>query len=148
MLGPVLFLCHINDVPVSVKSQVRLLADDSLLYRSMRTFNDSKILQHELDELEKWALKWRMHFNPKKCYLIRICRGKVKFNCDYFLCQHKLQQNQINLYLGLNLSADIKWTTHINAICAKANCTLGFLRRNLRNCPTKLKELSYFALIR
>ena len=42
----------------------------------------------------------------------------------------------------------MKWSNHINSICAKANSTLGFLRRNLRNCPSKLKELGYFALVR
>ena len=37
VLGPMLFLCHINDLPTSVKSQVRLFADDCILYRKIHT---------------------------------------------------------------------------------------------------------------
>ena len=36
VLGPLLFLCHINDLPECVKSQVRLFADDCLLYRQIK----------------------------------------------------------------------------------------------------------------
>ena len=40
VLSPTLFLCHINDLPSSVSSQVRLFADDCLLYREINTFKD------------------------------------------------------------------------------------------------------------
>ena len=40
VLGPLLFLCHINDIPNCVKSKVRLFADDCLLYTSIKTFQD------------------------------------------------------------------------------------------------------------
>ena len=37
VLCPLLFICHINDLPDSVRSSVRLFADDCLLYRNIRT---------------------------------------------------------------------------------------------------------------
>ena len=55
VLGPLLFLCYINDLPAAVKSQVRLFADDCLLYRQIRTFTDHIALQEDLKKLEKWA---------------------------------------------------------------------------------------------
>ena len=66
VLGPLMFLCHINDLPDCVKSQVRLFADDCLIYRQIKTQKDHQILQNDLKELEKWAAKWGMRFNPKK----------------------------------------------------------------------------------
>ena len=56
VLGPVLFLCHIDDLPCSVTSQVRLFADNCLLYRTIRTQADHISLQNDLTELEKWVM--------------------------------------------------------------------------------------------
>ena len=58
VLGPILFLCFINDMPESVSSQCRLFADDSIIYREISTVNDCTILQHDLDALEKWEGTW------------------------------------------------------------------------------------------
>ena len=54
-LGPLLFLCHIDDLPASVKSQIRLFTDDCLLYRGIETFSDHTALKNDLKQLEKWA---------------------------------------------------------------------------------------------
>ena len=75
VLGPILFLCHINDLPASVNSQTRLFADDCLLYRKIRSQQDHITLQQDLQNLEKWAKTWRMKFNAKKCYILSIILG-------------------------------------------------------------------------
>ena len=72
VLGPLLFLCHINDLPECVKSKVRLFADDCLLYWQIRNESDRQALQEDLVALEKWAEKWDMRFNAKKCYIMHV----------------------------------------------------------------------------
>ena len=69
-LGPLLFLCHINDLPECVESQIRLFADNCLLYSPIKTPKDHQILQQDLNNLQKWASDWGMKFNAKKCYLL------------------------------------------------------------------------------
>ena len=55
---------------------------------------------------------------------------------------------QDNPYLGLTILDNLKWKTHINNICKKANSTLGFLRRNLHHCPNPCRKNAYLALVR
>ena len=145
VLGPIMFLCHINDLPDAVTSSVRLFADDCLLYRTIKNENDQKALQADLQNLEIWTNKWGMRFNAKKCYILSINQKRTKF---YQLNNHILQEVQNNPYLGLEISNDLKWNIHINNVCKKANATLGFLRRNLRNVPENCRKTAYISLVR
>lgn len=145
VLGPLMFLCHINDLPDTVKSQVRLFADDCLLYRTIKSQSDHEKLQQDLNNLQKWADTWGMRFNAKKCYIMSIRKKTSKF---YSLNNHILEEVQDNPYLGLQISSDMKWSTHINKVARKAQSTLGFLRRNLRHCTENCRKTAYIVMVR
>ena len=66
----------------------------------------------------------------------------------YSLCGEVLQQVDQAKYLGVMISQELDWSAHIESTCRRANSTLGFLRRNLKASPEKLKELAYFSLVR
>jgi hypothetical protein len=68
VLGPLLFLAFINDLPDSVTSNARLLADDCLLYRVVNTNVDQLQLQEDLYRLEKWGKTGQMSFNTDKYF--------------------------------------------------------------------------------
>ena len=55
VLGPMLFLSYINDINNAIKSQIKLFADDSVLYRNIRNQNDQVILQNDLDTISSLA---------------------------------------------------------------------------------------------
>jgi len=148
VLGPILFLLFINDIPLNVKSQIRLFADDCLLYRQITSLADQIQLQTDLTELENWAKRWKMRFNPTKCYLMSMSRSRNPFQYRYTLDGHVLEQVDTNPYLGVLLSRDGDWAPHIQKITKKSASTLGFLRRNLRHCNTELKETAYKSLVR
>ena len=90
-----------------------------------------------------------MKFNPSKCSVLRVMRLQAKeLASDY---QHKgvtLAKVSNSPYLGVSISENLEWGDHISKIASKANSTLGFLRRNLKGCPSKLKEIAYFLMVR
>ena len=89
VLGPILFLIYINDLPECVKSEVRLFADDTILYRKIVSPQDSQTLQEDLDRLVKWEQDWLMEFHPSKCQVIRVTRSKKPKLNNYYLHNHK-----------------------------------------------------------
>ena len=72
VLGPILFLLHINDLP-----SVRLFADDCLVYREIKNRQDQIALQKDLNLLENWGSKWGMRFNAAKCNIMRMSRKQT-----------------------------------------------------------------------
>ena len=60
VLGPLLFLIFINDLPLSINSTCRLFPNDCLLYRQIDSMSDANILQQDLSSLKIWAKTWLM----------------------------------------------------------------------------------------
>ena len=50
-------------------------------------------------------------------------------------------------YLGITINEKLQWSEHISKITNKANGTLSFLRRNLKNCPSHIKSSCYKSLV-
>ena len=50
-------------------------------------------------------------------------------------------------YLGVTITKDLKWNTHVSNVCTKANRTLVFFRRNLFSCPQDVREAAYKGLV-
>ena len=148
VLGPLLFLLHINDLPLNVESSVRLFADDCLLYRAISSREEAEVLQRDLHSLYAWGQRWGMSFNVKKCNIMRITRSRTPITKFYTLGGQILDQVNQAPYLGVLISEELEWAPHINSITSKANSTLGFIRRNLKQCPKDLKELAYMSLVR
>ena len=140
VLGPLLFLLHINDLPGNVQSQVRLFADDCLLYRVIDTAADQHLLQQDLQRLEQWGHRWGMRFHASKCEIMRVCRSSQPINSIsmYQLGEVPLQVVDRAKYLGVNISNNLSWSPYIANITAKANSKVGFLWRNLKHCPKEL----------
>ena len=147
VLGPSLFLFYINDIPDNITSTVRLFADDTIVYIALKPTSNNTILQADLDHLATWEKEWKMEFHPDKCQVIPITRNKKKIINKYVLNGHTLESTSDAKYLGVTLTSDLKWNTHINNITSKANRTLGFLRRNVKISSPKIKTLAYFSLV-
>ena len=129
VLGPILFLSFINDLPLAVPGcGVRLFADDCVLYRPISSQDDCEALQTDLSNLEAWERKWCMSFNLDKCNIMTVTRKRNKIIHKYKLHEHELERVNSTTYLGVELSGSLTWNRHT---CNKATKTLSFLRRNL-----------------
>ena len=148
VLGPCLFLYYINDMPDNISSTVRLFADDTIMYLAIAKQADTVNLQTDLDSLAEWEQNWQMQFHPGKCQILSITRNRKVIEHDYLLHGHKLERVKQATYLGVTLTHDFKWNQHIANNTAKANRTLGFLRRNLQVNSTAIKTTAYKTLVR
>ena len=147
VLGPLLLLLHINDLPSVVSSQVRLFADDCLMYCPIEVRGDQEDFQSDLDALQQWGNAWGMRFNAKKCHIMRISRSTRPLSKFYYLCNTILSEVNCAKYLGINITNDLQWSNHISGNSSKANSSLGFIQRNLRSCPQKLKEVACISMV-
>ena len=149
VLGPLLFLAYINDMPECTSSDIRLFADDSLMYRVIRNDNDRAKLQQDLDALEKWEKTWLMSFNASKCYTIHIApAAKKPTEYQYRLHNQVLESVDNSKYLGVTVSNNLTWDAHIQNVAANGNRKLGFVKRNLKECTPKVKAASYCMMVR
>ena len=149
VLGPLLFLLFINDLAEHTSSTVRLFADDCVMYKSVKTIQDCKVLQNDLDQLHQWEKRWQLRFNARKCNIMRATHAKKKqLLYEYKLGREALLPTNSTAYLGVELSSDLKWNTHVRKTASKANQTLGVLRRNLKNCPREIKNMAYKSILR
>ncbi|KAK3104780.1 hypothetical protein FSP39_009959 [Pinctada imbricata] len=148
VLGPLLFLLYINDLPERTTSDARSFADDCLLYTPVKSRSDTETLQKDLDSLVKWEEEWQMAFHPEKCVVIQVTNKRMPTNGNYNIHGHLLDVVDSSKYLGVNISKDLRWDNYINSITSKANRTLGFIRRNMRGCRKQARVAAYQGLVR
>ena len=124
----------------NISSNLKLFADDTLLYGLAYNASDALHLQQDLDSLVTWAPEWQINFHPSKCYVLRI----------YGIKKHHARSNtkavDHQTYLGITISERLNRKTHILDVKNKANKTLGCIERNLHQCPERVKAQAYTSL--
>ena len=146
VLGSSLFLFYINDMPDDTKSTVKLFADDTIVYLTVSSCDNT--LQEDLDKLAIWEVKWMMKLHPDKCQVLAITKKKTLIKKNYNLHDHTLEHVPSAKYLGITITSDLKWKSHVTNISQKANKTIGFLKRNLNISNGKIKEKAYISIVR
>jgi hypothetical protein len=142
VLEPILFLIYINDLLEYLKhNNIRLFADDSIIYRKFQSQKDCLDLQDDLEAAAKWEEEdWLMAFHPDKCNLLSITTKRKPEHFYYNLHGHILESVDSAKYLGITLQSNLKWTKHIDQAASKANKTLSFVRRNLKVDSSSIKK--------
>ena len=143
-----LFLLYINDINNAIKSQIKLFADDSVLYRNICSQNDQVILQNDLDTISSWAKKWLMELNINKCSVLSITLKRNSIFRDNNIIGATLKRVTNHDYLGATISSDLNWLRYETNISNKASRTLGLLKRTLSPCSQNVKSIAYKMLVR
>ena len=143
VLGLLLFSLHIMS-----ESEIRPFAD-CVCYREIKEKEDTLKLQRDNGRLGNWARKMGMRFHPVKCNMMQLTRKHSnKIQASFTLEGTVLENVDNGKYLGVTVTSDLRWNTHISNICTNANRTLGFLRRTLFSCPQSEKEAAYKQMLR
>ncbi|MCP4487830.1 MAG: reverse transcriptase family protein, partial [Gammaproteobacteria bacterium] len=125
VLGPLLFLLYVNDLPESFPSAVtsKLFADDLKLYAPV---SDSYSLQHALHLLLEWCSMWQLHIQPLKCHVLPI---GCAINDDTVFSLGAVALNRVNSCrdLGVVMSSSLTFVEHYTTVFQKASRTLAFL---------------------
>jgi len=119
VLGALLFLLYINGITYDLSSDIRLFADDCILYRVIKSQSDSSALQADVDWLHSWAATtWQMQFNSSKCtHILSICRQRNPSLSSYYLGTDQLSSVDSCPYPGITLSSYLRWYKHVSAVC-------------------------------
>ena len=151
VLGPILFLCYINDIPPVVQNKVMLFADDTKIYSKVDSVEDCKNLQKDLDHLSDWSKRWGLKFHPQKCKVMRI--GKKNPPFDY--CMSDPDSNEIKLDvvdqekdLDVTIDNELTLRQHADLTVSKANRIMGLIRRSFTYLDEKSFSLLFKALVR
>lgn len=150
LLGPILFLLFVNDMPRVVENaSLAMFADDSKCYKVIYQESDFVNLQRDLDALSTWSVSNELFFQPTKCVNLRISRKRNSPSRNYSLNGFSLEVVKAEKDLGVLISSDMTWKDHIIMVVAKANKMLGFLKRNCAGLVNREALLRlYHSLVR
>ena len=147
VLGPILFLCYINDLPPVIPNKVKVFADDTKIYSEVDNVKDCRNLQKDLDQISDWSKGWELKFHPQRCKILRI--GKKNPTFDYFMTDSDGNEIMLDIVdqekdLGVTIDKELTFRQHADLTVSKANGIMGLIRRSF----TYIDESSFSMLFK
>jgi hypothetical protein len=155
VLGPLLFVVFINDLPDNLSSLVKLYADDSKLIGIVDDIEGRLRLQADLELVVEWCERWGMRLNAEKCKVMHLGTVEIRpagyqyriLNSSTGL-QHVLERSDQERDLGVLVTSDLKWSRQVEAAAAMANKVLGMLKRTFQHNSIDLWRKLYKTYVR
>ena len=132
VLGPILFVLYINDLPevVDKDSFAFLFADDTKMFRAILNLLDIQVVQEDIHKLVEWSDKWLLKFHPDKCIHMTIGLNKnMNFYYHYDMDGHVLKKSTCEKDIGVHVDNNLNFKEHINNTINKANRVLAIVRK-------------------
>ena len=146
VLGPLLFLLFVNDLPDAVDFPIKLFADDAKLFSGVSAERDAVALQADLDALMVWSDSWQMAFNEDKCKVMHIgARNRIS---SFHMRGHLLESVEVERDLGVQIDVLLKFRQQAAEVIAKATRVLAVIRRSFALLNEVILPLLYKSLVR
>ena len=153
ILGPLLFLVYINDLPNGLLSNPKLLADDTSIFSVVKDhLNSSNKLNEDLLKISQWAYQWKISFNPdvsKQAQEVIFSRKKTIGNHPaVFFNNLPINRKSTQKHLGLLLDEKLNFSEHINEKPKKVTKSINLLRKLNLTLPCSSLLIIYKSFIR
>jgi hypothetical protein len=134
-LGPLLFILYINDIADGLECLPLIYADDTTLIAFGESTHDTtNMLNRDLDKISKWASKWKTKFNADKSTDMIFSKGLLNNSPPIFLDGTIIDRVSTHKHLGVILTSNLDWDSHLKKIIKNVNCKLSII--------WKIKQLS------
>ena len=155
VLGPLLFIVYINDLPEYCINGGNLLlfADDSKQYEHIRDIKDCMRMQECCQNLYDWSERWLMKINIDKCKVMTVANSKSVIDYKYGFndCQFnfmEIERVSTMKDLGVTFDTELFFKNHINEKINKAYQMLGIIRRNFIDIDRASFIMIYKSMVR
>jgi ribonuclease P/MRP protein subunit RPP40 len=150
VLGPVLFIIYVNDIPRSRGVSVKLSADDTKLYTVLQDDSiASAELQNCLDAICEWSSEWQLKLAPAKCIVMRI------FDLDTLKCSHSyhIGANSLPVVtsctdLGVSYDDQLSFSPHLSKIVVEASQRAKLILKCFRSRDSQLLMRAFCTFVR
>lgn len=151
ILGPLLFIIYINDLPnASSLTEPILFADDTSIFYSHKDVNKLILtLNLELDKISTWMKANKLSVNLKKTnyILFRPSQKKIPASIPLLVDNQIIQLKHSTKFLGTYIDENLTWKTHVHYVCSKISKTSGAIYRARYYLTSEAKLSIYYALV-
>ena len=148
ILGPLLFLLYINDLPNASSFDVRLFADDACLLLDDKNplFLEQRV-NLELTKINNWMKINKLSINYSKTNYIIFTKKLKKQNYNIHIDGNTLEKVTSTKYLGVVISEKLKWTPHIDHITSKISKSSYILCKLRHYVNLDTLKMLYYSLV-
>ena len=153
ILGPLLFLIYINDLPNGLQSDVKMFADDTCLFSLIKDKDESaNDLNSDLEKISNWAFQWKMSFNPdpskQACELLFSKKRTIEHHPNLMFNGTPVNKVSKQKHLGVILDNKLSFADHIKHAIGKSIKGLNVIRKLNHYLPRKTLLTIYKSFIR
>ena len=146
----------ISNESIDVETNIELYADDTKIWREIKSESDCNFLQKDIDALYAWSRNNKMSFHPDKCKVVSIYDFRPEFikilpfpKLPYMIDSNDIDFSVCEKDLGVLVNERFRWEDHHSKVLNKAHQMLGFTKRTCHFISdTRKRRTLYLSLVR